>query len=582
MSSGKESSEIEVTTSFSTNYGKSEGSLVQRFRDSFKRQDLIVAKELDEETTDMTDYQRTNYVLANQPYEQKLSQRHLTMIAIGGTLGTGLFIGLGSSLASGPANLLIGFLLTGIAIFCVVQCAAELACQYPVSGSFASHVSRFVDSSLGLTVAINYFLSWAISFPSELIGLAMTIQYWNTSVNPVVWVAIFYVFILMLNLFGVRGFAETEFFLSIFKVVAIIIFLIIGVILICGGGPNSDGYIGAKYWHDPGSFKKPVFKSLCNTFVSAAFSFSGTELVVLTAAEARSIQSVARASKGTFWRILIFYVSTVVVIGCLVPYTDDRLLGANSSEDVSASPFVIALANTGSFGVRVADFMNVVILIALISVSNSCVYASSRIVQSLGAAGQIPQICGYVDARGRPLIGIFVCAIFGLLAFIVASNNVNEVFDWLFALCALASLFVWFGICLAYLRYRWALKKNGRSTNEIVYKSMLGIYGGYLGILLTSLLIIGEIYVSLFPLGSSPSATAFFQNCLSIPISIAIYVFHKIYTKTYNTVAIPLEKIDLDTGLKHEDIELLKHEIEEAEAELRAKPLMYRIYRFWC
>lgn len=193
-----------------------------------------------------------------------------------------------------------------------------------------------------------------------------------------------------LNLFGIRGFAETEFYLSIFKVISIIIFLIIGVVLICGGGPNSGGYIGTRYWYDPGAFAKPVFKSLCNTFVSAAFSFGGTELVVLTAAESRKVESVSRATKGTFWRILIFYVSTVVVIGCLVPYTDERLLGGDSDEDITASPFVIALSNTGNFGTQVSNFMNVVVLIAVLSVCNSCVYATSRVVQSLGACGQLP------------------------------------------------------------------------------------------------------------------------------------------------------------------------------------------------
>lgn len=557
-------------------------SLFTRVKDSFKRQELVETEGIDLDTYSMTDYQRTNYLLAKQPYQKNLSQRHLTMIAIGGTLGTGLFIGIGWSLASGPGNLLIGFLLTGLAIFCVVQCAAELSCQYPVSGSFASHVSRFVDPSWGFTVTTNYCLAWSISFPSELIGCAMTIGYWDSSVNPVVWVIIFWLFIMALNLFGVRGFAETEYVLSIFKILAIIIFLIIGVVLICGGGPNSNGYIGTKYWHDPGSFKAPVFKSLCNTFVSAAFSFGGTELVVLTAAESRKVESISRAAKGTFWRVIVFYVSTVVVIGCLVPYTDERLLGGDTSEDIAASPFVIALANTGKFGERVSNFMNAVILIAVLSVCNSCVYAASRVIQSLGASGQLPSICGYVDRKGRPLFGILVVGLFGFLPFIVASNKVSEVFDWLFALCSISSMFIWFSICYSYLRYRWALKKQNRSADEIAYKSMLGIWGAYLGLLLSALLIVGEIYVSLFPLGESPSAEAFFKYCLSIPIMITVYIGHKSYTGNWKSFVIPLSGIDLDTGLSHSDVEIMKHELEIQRVKLASKPLYYRIFRFWC
>lgn len=580
--SAKDTTQVSENLSASLATEDDHRALLHRVKDSFKRQDLETSKELDSEVDGMTEYQKTNYRLAKQPFQKNLSQRHLTMIAIGGTLGTGLFIGIGYSLASGPGNLLIGFLLTGIAIFCVVQCAAELSCQYPVSGSFASHVSRFVDPSWGFTVTTNYCLSWAISFPSELIGCAMTIRYWNSSVNPAVWVAIFYVFILALNLIGVRGFAETEYFLSIFKILAIIIFLIIGIVLICGSGPHSKGYIGAKYWHDPGSFEKPVFKSLCNTFVSAAFSFGGTELVVLTAAESRKVESVSRAAKGTFWRILIFYVSTVVVIGCLVPYNDPRLLGGSSSEDISASPFVIALSNTGKFGTRVSNFMNAVILIAVLSVCNSCVYAASRVVQSLGASRELPSIFGYVDRKGRPLMGILVVAIFGLLAFLVASKKEDQVFDWLFALCSISSMFIWFSICLSYLRYRYALKKQGRSNDEIAYKSMLGIWGGYLGALLSLLLIIGEIYVSLFPLGGSPNAEDFFKNCLSIPIMIVVYFGHKLVTKNWTPVVIPAQEIDLDTGLSFNDVELMKHELQLERAKIANKPIYYRIYRFWC
>lgn len=557
------------------------GSLIRRMKDSFKQSNLHVITE-DLENVEQSEEEKIQWKLASQPYQKVLSQRHLSMIAIGGTLGTGLFIGLGYSLASGPAALLIGFLLVGTSMFCVVQSAAELSCQFPVSGSYATHVSRFIDQSVGFTVATNYALAWLISFPSELIGCSLTISYWNQTVNPAVWVAIFYVFIMFLNLFGVRGFAETEFALSIIKIVAIIIFIIIGIVLIAGGGPNSHGYIGTKYWYDPGSFAKPVFKNLCNTFVSAAFSFGGSELVLLTATESKNISSISRAAKGTFWRIAIFYITTVVIIGCLVPYNDERLLNGSTSEDISASPFVIALSNTGPMGEKVSNFMNVVILVAVLSVCNSCVYASSRIIQALGASGQLPPICAYMDRKGRPLVGIGISGLFGLLGFLVASNKQADVFTWLFALCSISSFFTWFCICLSQVRFRMALKAQGRSNDDIAYKSMLGIYGGYLGCVLNALLIAGEIYVSAAPVGSPSSAEAFFEYCLSIPIMIVVYISHKIYRKDWRHWYIKKTEIDLDTGSSIENLELFKAQ-REAERELIAsKPFYYKIYRFWC
>ncbi|CAR22135.1 bifunctional polyamine/amino acid permease SAM3 [Lachancea thermotolerans CBS 6340] len=559
---------------------KQMSSRMNRITQSFRRQDAVEYADVD--LSMMDEQQRRNYVLANQPLQKTLSQRHLMMIAIGGTLGTGLFIGIGYSLSSGPGSLLIGFLIVGLMMFCVVQSAAELACQYPVSGSYAVHVSRFMEPSIGFTVATNYALAWLISFPSELIGCAMTLQYWNKSVNPAVWVAIFYVFIMSLNMFGVRSYGEAEFWMSLFKVVAIVIFIIIGIVLICGGGPNSTGYIGTKYWHDPGSFAKPVFKGLCNTFVSAAFSFGGAELVVLTASESRKVESVSRAAKGTFWRIAIFYITTVIVIGCLVPYTNEQLLGGDNDEDITASPFVIALSGQGSMGTKASHFMNTVILIAVLSVCNSAVYASSRIIQALGVCGQLPKICGYVDQKGRPLVGIAICGVFGLLGFLVASDNEGDVFTWLFALCSISSFFTWFCICASQVRFRFALRAQGRSSDEIAHKSMLGIYGGFLGCLLNALLIAGEIYVSIFPLGGDPSAKQFFQYCLSIPIMIAVYIGHKLFANKSKRVLIPAQEIDLETGRKIKDLEQFKHEVLEDKEKLASKPLYYRIYRFWC
>ncbi|CCH46623.1 S-adenosylmethionine permease [Wickerhamomyces ciferrii] len=547
---------------------------------SFKRKQV----QYDEDYLSTLDpNQRTNYILANQPLRKSLKKRHIKWIAYGGTLGTGLFIGLGYSISQGPGATLIGFGLVGFAIYCVIQAAAELSVAYPVSGSFASHVSRFVDPALGFTIASNYGLSWLISFPSELIGCSMTIRYWNDQIDPVAWVAIFWVFVVTLNLFGVRAYGESEFLLSIIKIIAIVIFIIIGIVLIAGGGPHSQGYIGAKYWHDPGAFASPVFKSICSTFISAGFSYGGSELAVLASAESKNASHITKATKQVFWRIALFYITTIVVISCLVPRTDERLLGGSSSEDISASPFVIALSNTGQFGVKVSHFMNAVILVAVLSVANSCVYASSRVIQSLGASGQLPSIFAYIDNEGRPLVGIITSSIFGLLCFVVASDNQSTVFTWLFSLCSISAFFTWFSICLSHIRFRLALKKQGRSTEELGFKAVLGIYGSIIGAIILILIIIGEIWISVYPIGSGPDVLTFFQNCLSIPLMIVIWLGYRLISKRFfKKPYIPLNEIDLDTGKRYPDIEELKAQ-KKLDAEILAsKPLYYRIYNWWC
>ncbi|KAH3679873.1 hypothetical protein WICMUC_000616 [Wickerhamomyces mucosus] len=556
-----------------------QGTAFQKFVHSFKRQHVTVPPDVDLDSMDLQT--KRNFLLSIQPVkENALNTRHIQFIAIGSTIGTGLFIGLGYALAEGPGAALIGFSIVGIGIYAVVQAGAEMVVAYPISGSFASHVSRFLDPAIGFTVSTNYALSWLISFASEIIGASMTIQYWS-SIAPVAWVGPIWVFIMGLNLLGVRAYGESEFILSIVKVAAVFIFVIIGIVIICGGGPDSTGYIGAKYWHDPGAFVKPVLKSICSTLISAGFSFGGTELCILSVeANGKAIQ---RATKLVFWRILLFYVVTIVVIGCLVPYSDPRLLGGSSDEDVTASPFVIALANTGQFGVRVANFMNAVILTAVLSVCNSSVFASSRVIQSLGATGQLPQIFGYIDNAGRPLAGIAIAGVFGLLCFLVASANQDTVFDWLFALCSISSFFTWFCICVSHIRMRLALRKQGRSTAELPHKATLGIYGSILGAIIHFLIIVGEIWISAWPLGEESTASGFFMNCLSIPLMIVVFIIYRFYYGLqWKKPWISLSEIDLDTGRRFPDIDILKQTQEEEKQIQRAKPIWYKAYRWFC
>lgn len=557
----------------------SNDSLFGRVKHSFARNKPQFDKA---ELESMDEDQRRNYILAHQPLRKNaLLTRHLQMIAIGGTLGTGLFIGLGYSIALGPGACLIGFGIVGLGIYCVIQAGAEMLVAYPVNGSFATHVTRFVDPALGFTIASNYALAWLISFPSELIGASMTVTYWNSNIDPVAWVAIFWAFIVALNLVGVRAYGESEFWLSIIKVIAIVIFIITGIVLICGGGPNSTGYIGAKYWHDPGAFVKPVLKSICSTLISAGFSFGGSELSILSAeTEAKSI---TRATKQVFWRIALFYITTIVVISCLVPYTDKRLLGGSTSEDITASPFVIALSNTGAMGTRFSHFMNAVILVAVLSVANSCVFASSRVIQALGASGQLPQIFAYIDNEGRPLVGIIVASVIGLLCFLVASAKQGTVFTWLFSLCSISSFFTWASICVAHIRFRLALRAQGRNTDELGYTATLGVWGSVLGVIILSLVIIGEVWISIWPLGSPADVETFFQNCLSIPLMIVVWLSYRAVTgKFVARLWTPLDQIDLDTGKRYPDVDLLIQEKKQDRERLRSKPIYYKLYRFFC
>lgn len=313
-----------------------------------------------------------------------------------------------------------------------------------------------------------------------------------------VWITIFLVAIVVINIFGALGYAEEEFWSSVLKLGAIVVFMIIAFVLVLGGGPahgRYHEYWGARLWYEPGAFANG-FRGFCSVFVTAAFSFSGTELVGLAAAEARNpAKSLPGAIKQVFWRITLFYILGLFFVGLLISHDDDNLLGGdNPYINVDASPFVLVGKYAGLDGFD--SFMNVVILVSVLSIGVSAVYGGSRTLTALAQQGYAPKIFSYIDRSGRPLMSVlFVCA-FGPLAYVNLSTDGPTVFDWLLALSGLAALFTWGSICLAHIRFRTAWKRQGHTLDEIPFKALGGVYGSYLGLILNILVLLAQVNCS--------------------------------------------------------------------------------------
>ncbi|KAM0544676.1 hypothetical protein ACHAPJ_011737 [Fusarium lateritium] len=476
--------------------------------------------------------------------KRDLKSRHMQMIAIGGAIGAGLFVGSGSALhKGGPASLVID-LIIGVMLLCTNLALAEMAVLYPVNGAFYTYIVRFVDPSWGFACGWEYALSWLTVLPFELIAASKTIEFWRQDIHMAVWVTVFLVALIIVQIFGVRGYGEVEFVLSAIKIAACLGFIILGIIINCGG-VGDQGYLGTKYWDDPGAFTN--FKGFCAVFTVAAFAFGGTEMVGLAAAEtANPRKSIPTASKQVFWRIALFYVINLFIVGIILRADDKRLLGA-SGANTKASPFVLAIQDAG---IKVLpSIFNAVITISVLSVANSCTFGSTRTMQAMASRGHAPKFLNYIDGKGRPIYCVIIQLAFGLLAYVGESKKGGTIFDWLLALSGLAFLFVWGTICLAHARMRSGFRAQGINLDLVPYKTPFGVWGSYLGIFLNAIALVATFYSSLFaPDGSDPTAEAFFMSFLAGPIILALYLGYKVYSRDWK-MYVKASDMDLQTGL---------------------------------
>ncbi|KAJ5433648.1 uncharacterized protein N7458_012804 [Penicillium daleae] len=544
-------------------------SFGQRFLDSFKRDTNVHVTCGNVSNTDGTgfDVEQAAQNTAHSPLQRRLKGR------------TGLFVGSGVVLnTGGPASVVIAYVLIGVMLYCTVHALGEMAVLFPVAGSFSHYSTRFLDPAWGFAMGWNYALGWLIVLPLEIVAASITIEYWSPGISNAAWVAVFWALIVSINLFGVRGYGEAEFVFSVIKVVAVVGFIILAIVINCGGGPER-GYISGKYWHNPGAFYNN-FKGLYSVFINAAFAFGGTELVGLAAAEtANPRKSLPIAIKQVFWRITFFYVVSLTLVGLLVRYNDERLIHKSSSANTHASLFVIAIENAG---IKVLpSIMNVVIMISVLSVGSSSVYSSSRTLAALAEQGQAPQFLAYIDRKGRPLCAVYVASAIGLLCFLAASDEQITAFGWMMAISGLSSIFTWGSICLSHIRFRRAWKVQGHSVDDLPFKSQPGIIGSWIGFIFNCLVLIAQFWVGFAPIGyaemsASDLAYNFFSVYLAAPVVLAFYIIYKIW---FRTNFVRCHQVDLNYGRRDLHIQ---HLISQEKVDQAALPAWKKFYKLFC
>ena len=476
----------------------------------------------------------------------------------------------------------------------VTQALGEMCIVFPVSGGYYTLASRMLDQSFAFAMGWNYVLQWAVVLPLEIVShtsasacdykltgkvvAGQTVQYWDTPVPLGAWMTIFAIIIWILVILGTLGYAEEEFWSSCLKLFVVVLFIFIGIVCICGGGPaggDYDSYLGGAYWQNPGAFANG-FKGVCAVFVTAAFSFAGTELVGLAASETPNPRTaLPGAVKQTFWRITLIYITSLTIIGLAIPHNDPRLFDGSGAE---VSPFVILMEKARIGGIN--HLINITICISVLSIGLSCVYAGSRTLTALAETGYAPRCFTYVDKAGRPLYSVLAIMAFFPLCYVQLADVGADVFNWLVALSGLSTLFTWAAILMTHIRFRKAWKVQGHSLEELPFTAFGGVIGSWIGFILICIVLIAQFYIGIFPI-EDPEAPltpgdrveSFFLSYIAAPIVILFWVGGFLWKRTLPRKA---HEIDLDTGRKSW---LTVEEMREYRAMRAQAPIYVKIYR---
>lgn len=506
---------------------------------------------------------------------KNLTMTHLTVIALSSGLGTGLLVGSASKFqAGGPLSIIISYAIVGLMCICTMNSIGELTVAYSnLPGGFNDFYMKFIDESVAFALGWNYWFEWTASISLELVTAAMTIKFWTTTINPDIFVMVFYVVVCLINLFGVKGYGEAEFVMNTSKLLMLTGFFIMGICVDLGAADT--GYIGGKYWHDPGCITN--FKGLVKAFATASFSMGGTEFLALSVSEVRNPHTaLPSAIRLVFVRIIFFYLGTLTIVGLLVPLNSDRLMGSGSSA-TSASPYVLA---ADIHGVKVVPhIINAVILISVTSVSTAAMYSSLRLLRSLAAQGLAPKWFDYTDKMGRPTRAWLVSIIAGLFAFIAEFHAEDTVFNWLLSIVALSIVFIWPALCICHLRWRRCLKYHNIPLDSLGFVSYTGEWGSYFSVLINALILIGQFWVALFPKGEA-DVNNFFQNYACVPFLLLCFTGHKCYTRKWKKWYLRIDEIDIFTGRTIYDREQLQLEREEFKQKLKACPFWKKPF-YW-
>ncbi|KAJ7067402.1 amino acid permease/ SLC12A domain-containing protein [Mycena amicta] len=473
---------------------------------------------------------------------RSLKGRQVSMIAIAGTIGTGLFLGSGKALANGgPVGSLVGYLIVGILVGLMMYSLGEMMVWDPSAGGFIEFSSRYVDPAMGFAMGWQFWFQAVMTAPVEIVAASIVISFWDHNDNHrAIYIAVMLIGITLVNLAGVKYFGEFEFVFAFLKIITVIGLIIMCLVVDLGGAPDRDRR-GFRYWRDEpfnsGFFEvvpasKARFLGFWAVLTQAAFSYGGMEGLAMICLEAANPRvSMRTAVRAIFYRIVLLYVFSVLLIGMCLSRSHPALLQANAEASGTAtqSPFVIIITTSG---IKVLPhIINAVILTSAFSSGNEFLYSSSRSLFMLAQEGQAPRIFAKVTKNGVPVYSLAICAAFACLGFLACGKQgASDAFNWLGNITTLGSMITWLGIAVAHIRWYRGMKVQGLSRNELPFKSWTQPYGAWIVFVSFSIIIFFNGYQTFM---TKPfDWRSFLSDYINIPFFVVLYIGWKIAKKT--------------------------------------------------
>ncbi|QGQ45751.1 amino acid permease [Metabacillus sediminilitoris] len=426
----------------------------------------------------------------NEQHELKrsMTSRHLFMISLGGVIGTGFFLGTGYTInQAGPTGAILSFLVGGFIMFLTMLCLGELSVAMPVSGSFQTYTTKFIGPATGFAIGWLYWLGWAVTVALEFLSAGQLMQRWFPESPIWMWCAIFAIALFLLNALSAKAFGEAEFWFSSIKVLAIVMFIILG-------GAAMFGFIDLKNGQEAPFFSNFFAEGLLPngitalliTMITVNFSFQGTELIGIAAGESENPEkTIPRSIKQTVWRTLFFFVLAIFVLAGLIP---------REQAGVVESPFVVVFDSIGI--PYAADIMNFVILTALLSVGNSGLYAATRMLYSLSKEGMASPSLAKVNKRGVPMNALLITLGISGLSLLTSVVAAETVFVWLLSIAGLGAQIGWIAISASQLAFRRKYIRNGGKIEDLKFKTPLYPFLPLLALVLNSIVMISLAFDS--------------------------------------------------------------------------------------